>query len=151
MKHAPCLLLLAACAAPPPPPPKPDPAIEEVSVEIWQMYADLSARDWEKFAGHFAEGAVVIFKTRKGVAQVTSIVDFNARNQKAVAGKEVFGEDCEGLDVRVHRDLAHAWSRFRGRVGTKEKVDTWSGIDAYTLLRLDGKWKIVAIAVSVDE
>ncbi len=115
------------------------------------MYADLSARDWEKFAGHFTEGAVVILKTRAGAARITSIVGFNERNQKAVADKEVFGEDCEALDVRVHRDLAHAWSRFRGRVGTKEKIDSWSGIDAYTLLRLEGTWKIAAIAVSVDE
>lgn len=55
------------------------------------------------------------------------------------------------MDVRVHRDVAQAWSRFRGRVGTEARVVSWSGVDAYTLLRTGEGWRIVAIAVSTDE
>jgi hypothetical protein len=142
----PALVCIAACAGPAAAPVPLDPAAAEVQAEVRAMYADLSAREWEKFASHFAEGAVVLFKGRKPVP----IAEFIAHNRKALEGKEVFGEECLELDVRVHRDLAHAWSRFRGRVGSAEKVTTWSGIDAYTLLRIEGRWRIAAIAVSTD-
>ena len=144
-------LLLAACAAPPAPLPAPDPATEAVKAEIRQMYVDLSARDWEKFGAHFAADAVVIFKTRKGAVKVMTMKEFDAMTRKGVEGKPIYGEECDSLDVRVHRDLAHAWSHFRAKLGTAENVATWSGIDAYTLLRVDGAWKITAIAISEDE
>jgi len=142
--------MLAACETPQAAP-APDAAAVEVEAGLRRMYADLSARDWEKFEGHFLEGAVVTFKTRKGAARIMPIGEFNAMNRKALEGKAVFSEECLDLDVRVHRDLAHAWSRFRGRVGAMDKIDTWSGIDAYTLLRIEGRWLIAAIAVSTDE
>jgi ketosteroid isomerase-like protein len=144
------LLAITACAAPPPPP-APDPTAEAVKAEIRQLYVDLSARDWEKFGAHFTSDAVVIFKTRKGAAKTMSMKEFDAMTRKGVEGKPVYSEECDRLDVRVHRDLAHAWSHFRAKIGTAEKVDTWSGIDAYTILRVDGAWKIAAIAISEDE
>ncbi len=144
------LLAIAACASPPVPS-APDPATDPVKAEIRQMYLDLSARDWEKFGSHFTSNAVVIFKTRKGAATVMSMKEVDTTTRKAVEGKPVYGEECDSLDVRVHRDLAHAWSHFRAKLGTTEKVATWSGIDAYTLLRVDGVWKIAAIAISEDE
>lgn len=142
-----CLAALS-CATPPRPV---NPAAAEVEAEIRQTYADLSARDWEKFASHFAERAVISLRTREGAVRVLSIPEFIEEDRKAIANRPVFEERCETVEVRVHRDLAHAWSRFRGKIGTEKKVVTWSGIDAYTLQRSAGRWKVVAIAVSTDE
>ncbi len=145
------LLLLAACAATPAPPtPAPDPDAESVKAEIRQMYLDLSARDWTKFEAHFADGAVVIFKGHDGAARILSMTEFNAHAQKSVDGKPIYEEKCDTLDARVHHDMAHAWSHFSAKLGTAEKLHQWSGIDAYSLLRIDGKWKIAAIAISED-
>ena len=146
------LLLLAACASAPAAPvaPPPDPDVEAVKAEIRQMYVDLSARDWEKFEGHFCAGSVVIFKGRDGAARVMSLKEFDAMARKGVEGQPIYEERCDTLDARVHRDMAHAWSHFSAKVGTEEKLQKWSGIDAYSLLRIDGKWRIAAIAISED-
>lgn len=129
---------MTGCASAPPP----DPSVES---EIRQMYADLSARKWKDFEDHFAPDAVVILGGR-----AIPIGEFNAKNQKALETATDFAETCESLEIRVHKDTAHAWSRFRGTVTRNGETRTWSGVDAYTLVRVDGRWKIAAIAVSSD-
>jgi hypothetical protein len=50
----------------------------------------------------------------------------------------------------VYGDIAIVWSKFEGKEGTKEKVRTWSGIDAFTLMKDKGAWRISQVAVYVD-
>lgn len=128
---------MTACASAPS-----DPSVES---EIRQMYADLSARKWKEFEDHFAPGAVVILGGRP-----IPVAEFNAKNRKALENATDFAETCEALEVRVHKDTAQAWSRFRGTVTRNGETRTWSGVDAYTLVRVDGRWKIAAIAVSTE-
>lgn len=142
MKRVFLLLAAASCSAP---------STSEVEVEVRQAYADLSSRDWVRFESHFAPGAVLVFRTREGRPEILTVAEFLAKERKALEGRPIFEERCESVEVRIHRDVAQAWSRFRGRVGSKERLATWSGVDAYTLVRTGEGWRIASIAVGTDE
>lgn len=53
---------------------------------------------------------------------------------------------CDSSDVRLAGDLAHVWAHDTARFGHSTDVATWRGIDACTLMKHDGRWRIVALA-----
>jgi len=38
------------------------------------------------------------------------------------------------------------WARYTARFGDPGSVRTWKGIDAFTLMRHEGRWRIVSLA-----
>lgn len=146
------LILPAACAHNPP---APDPGRDEVREAVRAAYADLSARRWTDLAARFAPGATVSMTQKpRGEAAprltITPIPEFLARLQKMTEGKTVYEEKMASCEVLVQGGVAHVWSRFEARVGDASKVHSWTGIDAWTLLRHDRAWRIVSLAVSED-
>jgi hypothetical protein len=142
----PVVLMFASCVSAPK---GPDPTTAEVIASVERMYDDLSSRRWEALEAHFLPEASLVFSGEKGPKRV-GVPQFIEMVRKNVEGKELFEERMTNAWVRTHGDLAFVWSSFAGRVGTAEKYETWSGVDAFTLLRVDGRWKVSQVAVSKD-
>jgi len=51
-------------------------------------------------------------------------------------------------EVRLYQDLAQVWANYKARFGEPGDVAEWSGVDAFTLMKHDGRWKIVSLAYS---
>jgi len=43
-------------------------------------------------------------------------------------------------------NLAHVWARYEATFGDSASVATWRGVDAFTWMKHDGRWQIVALA-----
>ncbi|HKS16698.1 MAG TPA: nuclear transport factor 2 family protein [Planctomycetota bacterium] len=145
-KLIPLALLLASCMPIVPSQPNPGP---EIVAAMEVMYDDLSARRWEALEAHFLPDAALVFATPSGPKRMAP-PKFIEMVRKNVEGKEVFEERMEAASVRAHGDVAQVWSSFAGREGNGQDIRTWSGVDAFTLVKVDGKWKIALIAVSQD-
>ena len=143
---APVLLLLASCAVPAPRAPNPGP---EIITAMEEMYDDLSSRKWDALEAHFLPEASLVFATLSGPKRMTP-AKFVEMVRKNVEGKEIFEERMTAGAVRAHENLATVWSSFEGREGNGADVRTWSGVDAFTLVKVDGRWMIAHIAVSQD-
>jgi len=131
-------------------------AQEEVLAELRQYYADFSARDWEKFADHFWPGATIttVWQPPGEAAPlvvVTTIAQFIEQAPQGPGSKTIFEEWMTGAEARVHGNLAQVWAGYRARFGEPGNVAEWSGVDAFTLMKHDGRWRIVALAFASDE
>jgi len=149
-KLAPALvLLLSSCVGPSSGSGKPDTTTSEVITAVEGIYDDLSSRRWEALQAHFLAGATLVFSDRQAPKRVTPD-EFIEMVKKQAEGKEVFEERMTHAWIRIHEDLAFVWSDFAGRIGTAVEFKTWSGVDAFTLIRVNGRWMISQIAVSKD-
>jgi len=123
-----------------------------VVAELERYYADFSARDWDRFAAHFADDARLasVWQPPGEDAPrivLTSIPEFVARAPEGPGSAPVFEEWMEDVDVRIEGELATAWARFGARFGHPDELAEWSGVDAFTLLRDEaGRWRIVSLA-----
>lgn len=141
----PILLLLGSCAAPE----RVSDEAREILGAVDAMYADLSARRWDALEAHFLPEASLVFATPSGPRRMTP-AKFVEIVRKNVEGKEIFEERMKTGTARVHGDVATVWSRFEGREGSGAEVRAWSGVDAFTLVRIEGRWRVALIAVSQD-
>jgi hypothetical protein len=141
------LLLLASCVTPKQPAgPNPGP---EVIAAVELMYDDLSCRRWDALEAHFLPEASLVFATPEGPKRMAPD-KFVAMVKKNVDGKEIFEERMVKGAVWAHQDLASVWSTFEGREGNAKDVREWTGVDAFTLVKSEGRWRIAHVAVSVE-
>jgi|SRR5688572_22870088 hypothetical protein len=149
MKFAlPALVLLASCVGPPSKS-GPDTATAEVIAAVELMYDDLSERRWDALAAHFMPDSSLVFAMPIGPRRMNPAA-FVEMVKKNVEGKDVFEERMTHAWVRTHGNLAVVWSSFAGREGNGEDIRMWSGVDAFTLVKTEGRWKISLITVSQD-
>jgi hypothetical protein len=141
----PVLILLASCAGRA----RPVGPGPEIIAAVDLMYDDLSARRWDALEAHFLPEASLVFATPAGPKRMTP-AKFVEMVRKNVEGKEIFEERMMTGSVRAHENLATVWSSFEGREGNGADVRTWSGVDAFTLVKVEGRWRISQIAVSQD-
>jgi hypothetical protein len=126
-------------------------AAQEVRERLVRYYESLTARDWAAFGDHFWPGAAIgtVWQppgTPAPIAELISVPQFVARAPEGPGSKPIFEERMTDAEVRVHANLAQAWTRYTARFGDSSAVATWRGIDAFTLLRLGGRWRIVSVA-----
>lgn len=127
----------------------------EILAELQEYYADFSARDWEAFSNHFWPGATITTvwqppgETGERVV-VTSIPEFVEQAPEGPGSREIFEEEMTSADLRVTGNLAQAWARYSARFGDPGDVAEWEGTDAFTLLRHEGRWKIVSLVFASD-
>ena len=57
--------------------------------------------------------------------------------------KLIFEEAMDSSEVRVYNGLAQVWAHYKARFVESGKLDHWESIDAFSLLLLEGKWRIV--------
>lgn len=123
----------------------------EVRAALLRYYADLTARDWRAFRQHFWPNATLatIWQPpgRPGqMVEAVTVDTFVARAPMGPDSKPIFEERMTGIVVRSHGDLAQAWATYTARFGEPGNVATWEGIDAFTLLRHAGAWRIVSLS-----
>ena len=131
-------------------------AVGEVRAELVRYYADFSARDWSAFADHFWPGATITTRWQppdepapRVVA--TTVPEFVAQAPRGPGSRAIFEERMTGSQTRLVGDLAQVWARYDARFGDPGDVREWSGVDAFTLMKHDGRWKIVALAFTSAE
>ena len=133
------------------PAPTPDSLRTEVLAELHRYYADLSARDWDAFADHFWPAAT--FATiwappgETGPRPVIrTIPEFVAQAPLGPYSKPIFEERMLDAVVTGYGPLAQVWARYEARFGEPGNVREWRGVDAFTLLKHDGRWRISALS-----
>jgi hypothetical protein len=122
-----------------------------IRAELLDYYDDLSAREWEAFADHFWPGATITTVWQPPGADavavdVGTVERFVELAPQGPGSREIFEERMTRCLVRVHGGLAQAWAHYDASFGDPGEVTEWSGIDAFTLLRHEGRWRIVSIA-----
>lgn len=123
----------------------------EVRAVLLRYYADLTARDWPAVRQHFwPDGAYATVWQPPGqpraLVEIVPVDTFIARAPQGPDSKPIFEERMTNLVVRSHGNLAQAWATYTARFGEPGNVATWEGIDAFTLLRHDGTWRIVSLS-----
>jgi ketosteroid isomerase-like protein len=126
-----------------------------VAAELQSYYADFSARDWERFAAHFAPGAVLATVWVPPAAAgpellVQTVPEFVAAAPAGPGSQPIFEERMTAVDIEVEGDLATARARYAARFGSPGSVAEWTGTDAFTFLRHGGRWRIVSLAFAAD-
>jgi hypothetical protein len=125
-------------------------AREEVLLELRAYYKDFSARDWRAFADHFWPGATIttIWQPEgepKRRVVITPLDRFVAEAAKGPGSREIFEEWMIDAQVDLSEDLAQVWASYGARFGDPGEVMEWKGIDAFTLLKQEGRWRIVSL------
>lgn len=124
--------------------------------ELEGYYRDFSARDWTAFADHFWPGADISTIWQPPGEDslrvvVTSIPDFVARAPEGPGSRPIFEERLVEARIVTFGPLAQAWVRYHARFGDPGALAEWGGMDAFTLLRYGGRWRIVELAFAGDE
>lgn len=133
-----------------------DPAEAEVRAALETYYEDFSARDWDRFATHFHDGAVLCTVwippgEDSTVVMMSSVGEFITKASEGPGSQPIFEERMTRADIIVKGNLAQAWVTYEAKFGTEKNLREWSGIDAFSLLNHRGVWRIVSIAyVSLD-
>lgn len=158
-------VLAAACTRPEPaaeemaPPQEvvtPDSIRDQVLAVVEQYYADLSNRDWPNVRGHFWPGAILttIWEPPGEPAErvvSTTIEAFIEQAPQGPGSREIFSESMTTAFVRGNNDLAQVWAGYDARFGDPGDIQEWSGIDAITLIRFEGSWRISSIAYATTD
>lgn len=123
----------------------------EVIDRLEHYYADFSSRDWDAFASHFWPGATLTTVWQPPGADasrvvVTGLDEFIAQAPQGPGSREIFEERMSGAKVLTHGNLAQVWARYEARFGDPGEITEWRGIDAFTLMRHDGEWRIVSLS-----
>jgi len=126
-----------------------------ILAEITSYYRDLSARDWDAVAQHFWRGATVttIWEPDGEGRRVVfnSVPEFIAEVDPGPDSETVFDEQLGAAEVHVSGNLAVVWAEYRVRFGdSSSTVREWTGIDAFTLMKHVGIWKITSIAFAPE-
>lgn len=167
------LLVLAACriekaaSGRPPGPPTLVDSLAQVEVDstlragveasLRLYYARFSARDWRAFRRSFWSGATITTRwtppgERRSRVWTQSVEEFVRRAPEGPGRMAVFSERMLHAHVTGYGDLANAWVVYEGRWGpTRDSVRTVRGIDAFTLYREGGEWRITAMAFTPEQ
>lgn len=164
-----CLALVTLCSlgcgvSRPLPPPNPadtqEPAVRsaaeaEVLAMLERYYRDLSGQDFDLLRRDFWTDATLTTTWQSegaDTAEVTVITvdEFIEEAPNGPGSKSIFEERMTSADVRVHGDLAQIWAHYDARFGDPGEIFEWSGIDAFTLLRHDGEWRIAALVFAAE-
>lgn len=127
-----------------------------VLAELRAYYRDMSARDWEAYREHFwPRGTITTVWAAPGEddasVQVSTIDEFVARAPEGPGSRSIFEETMLSSRITTAGDLAQAWVRYHARFGDPGDVMEWDGTDVFTLLRHDGRWRIVSLVFASNE
>lgn len=156
-------VVLACNQAPPeeipPAPPAaeetPDTVRDQVLAVVEQYYDDFSAREWDRFLDHFWPGATLTTPWQPpddSVVRViaTRVEDFVEQAPLGPGSRAIFEERMDSSRVRGSANLAQVWAWYSARFGDPGIVSEWSGVDAFTLVRHEGRWRIAALVYVSD-
>jgi len=158
------LAALTACTAPPPAesappvPPvdaAPDTVRDQVVALVEQYYADLSARDWPRVTEYFWPSASLATPWQPPGEPdervvIMTIEQFIEQAPLGPGSREIFEERLDSARVRGSDSIAQVWAWYSARFGDPGRVESWTGVDAFTLIRHDGRWRITSLGYVND-
>ncbi len=123
-----------------------------ILAEVTAYYHDLTARDWDAFARHFWRGAVVTMiwepdGDSERRVDFISVPDFIAQIDLGQDSTLIFEQTVGTVEVHFDDKVAQVWSRHRVRFGEPGNVREWTDVDAFTLMKHVGLWKISSMAL----
>jgi hypothetical protein len=115
-------------------------------------YADFGARNWTAFAGHFWPGATIAtIRKPTGAPRETVVVtlvdEYVTSASSAGANATPITIKLTARDVRRDGILAQVFARFDANVQAQGELHTWHGVDAFTLMKHDGEWRIASLVI----
>ncbi len=124
----------------------------EVLQELDRYYKNFSARNWDAVASHFWPGATITTISSGGTRSVIagSVDEFIESARAEPGGPQLIDERMTNAQVRVEGSLALVWATYQARFGERGNYDESSGTDAFTLIKLDGRWKITSLAFAAE-
>ncbi len=133
------------------PPAPTDSARAAVLAFVESYYDAFSERDWDRFQEHFWPGATIATVwqppgTDQGRVEIQGIPAFVARAHEGPGSKPIFEERMTSAEVRWVGGLATVLARYRARFGEPGQVAEWEGVDAFVLLRHEGRWRIASLS-----
>jgi hypothetical protein len=131
--------------------PEPDSvASAEVYAAIRGYYAALESRDWRLVGDHFWPRATIatVGPVPGDTAARVQTVPFEEFVAGAGAGRaDVVASEALHATIVTYGALADAWVTSRARVGATARAASHRyGIDAFHLMKLGGRWRIVSLA-----
>jgi hypothetical protein len=131
--------------------PEPDSAASaEVYAAIRGYYAALTSRDWRLLGSHFWPRATITTVRATADDTVPRVRTLTIEEFVAGAGTAqpaVFADEALRANIVTYGPLADAWVTYHARVGaTAPTAVSRYGIDAFHLMRLGGRWRIVSLA-----
>lgn len=127
----------------------------EIVAVLTSYYDALSDRDWERFAVHFWPGATITTVWQSpddSLPRVTSytVPAFVEQAPEGPGSKEIFEERMLSAGVHARSGLAMVFARYRARFGDPGEIAEWEGLDAFSLMKHDGEWRIVSLSFAPD-
>jgi hypothetical protein len=132
-------------------PAAPDSDRDQVIATLEQYYSDFSALDWARYRDHFWSGATLttVWQAPNDSlprVSVTTVDRFIELAPQGPGSREIFEERMSGADVRADGALAQVWATYEARFGDPGDISEWTGTDAFTLMRHNGRWRIASLA-----
>ncbi len=124
-----------------------------IVAEVTAYYRDLTARDWDALARHFWRGAVVttIWEPEDGSERRVDFItvpEFIAQMDLGPDSTLIFEQRLASAEVQFEGSLAQVWAEYRVRFGEPGHARVWNDVDAFTLMKHVGLWKISSLALA---
>ncbi len=124
-----------------------------IVAEVTAYYRDLTARDWDSLARHFWRGAVVttIWEPEDGSERRVDFItvpEFIAQMDLGPDSTFIFEQRLGSAEVHFDGNLAQVWAEYRVRFGEPGHARLWNDVDAFTLMKHVGLWKISSLALA---
>lgn len=131
--------------------PQPSPEKQEIKDFLEQYYTTMSDRDWPAYQDMFWEKATLTTVWQKpgdstAAVHITTIDEFIAQTPQGPDSQPIFEERMQQAEIEVRGNLARAWVSYSAKFGSEEQLHEWEGLDLFTFMRQDDRWRIVALA-----
>lgn len=126
---------------------------QEIDTAVHKLYAVISGpagkkRDWSAFRAMFAPDArmrVAIKREGKDALVTLTPDDYVARSGPMLEERGFFEKEI-ARKVLSYGGLVHVWSTYESRTKEDDAKPFDRGINSIQLMKVEGGWKIVAIA-----
>jgi len=128
----------------------------EIHTFLEDYYAAMTSRNWKVYQQFFWPKATIttIWQKpgdNKKDVNITTIEDFVSQTHLGPDSQPIFEENMTDANISVKGNIATAWVNYEARFGSKENLMEWAGKDLFTLMKHEGKWRIVSLAFESDE
>jgi len=116
-----------------------------------EYYDVMSSRQWLEYRNFFWDNATLTTAWQPSGASaprvaIITIDDFISQTSQGPDSKPIFEEKMTDVpDIQITNNIAVAKAAYEVNFGTKDSLLNWKGLDVFTLMRYNRKWKIVSV------
>ena len=114
-------------------------------------YDVMSSRKWLEYRNFFWDNATLTTAWQPPGASgprvaIITIDEFITQTPQGPDSKPIFEEKMTSApEIQITNNIAVAKAAYEVKFGTKDTLMKWKGLDVFTLMRHNGKWKIVSV------